>query len=191
MARNVNILELQTRIALYNDEAAYKELFLVFFKSLSQFACSFVRSHEVAEEIVSDVFIKIWKKRSGLPRINNLKLYLFVSTKNLSLNYLKSQNKTISPAEHYQVQIQSIYFDPEQLMITAEMMGRVQKAIRQLPHRCQLIFKLVKEDGLKYREVAALLNLSVKTVENQMATATKKLAQAISFDISTTISSGH
>jgi RNA polymerase sigma-70 factor (ECF subfamily) len=69
------------------------------------------------------------------------------------------------------------------------MMNRVQKAINDLPPRCRLIFKLIKEDGLKYREVAELLNLSLKTVENQMTTAIRKIGLAIHFDISTTLSS--
>ena len=74
-------------------------------------------------------------------------------------------------------------------MLTAEMMNRVQKAINDLPPRCQLIFKLIKEDGLKYREVAELLNLSIKTIENQMAIAIRKIGLAIHFDIRTTLSS--
>jgi RNA polymerase sigma-19 factor, ECF subfamily len=190
-ATTAHISELQHRIALHDDQAAYKQLFAVFYKSLLQFGISFVRSHEAAEEIVSDVFIKIWKKRAGLQRIHNLRLYLFISTKNMALNYLRTQKKPLLPAEHYQVQLQSVYFDPEKLMLTAEMMGRVQKAISHLPHRCQLIFKLVKEDNLKYKEVAELLNLSVKTVENQMTTAFRKIGQAIQFDIRTTVASGH
>lgn len=189
MLASSHIQELQQRIALHDDQNAYKELFTCFYKSLQQFAYSFVRSHETAEEIVSDVFMKVWKKRAGLVRIHNLKLYLFISTKNSALNYLRSQKKSLVPAEQYQVQLQSIYFDPEKLMLTAEMMNRVQKVISDLPPRCQLIFKLVKEDGLKYREVAELLNLSVKTVENQMTTAIRKIGLAIHFDIRTTLSS--
>jgi RNA polymerase sigma-70 factor (ECF subfamily) len=72
-------------------------------------------------------------------------------------------------------------------MLTAEMMNRVQKAINDLPPRCQLIFKLIKEDGLKYREVAELLQLSIKTIENQMAIALRKIGLAIHFDIRTTL----
>ena len=191
MPTSDHIQELQRRIALYNDESAYKELFAVFYKTLLQFGYSFVRSNEVAEEIVSDVFIKLWKKRSGLTRIQNIRLYLLISTKNFALNYLRSQKKQLLQAEHYQVQLQSIYFDPEKLMLTAEMINRVQREINNLPHRCQLIFKLVKEDGLKYKEVAELLDLSVKTVENQMTIAVRKIGQAIRFDISTTLSGGH
>jgi RNA polymerase sigma-19 factor, ECF subfamily len=189
MLASPHIQVLQQRIALYNDQLAYKELYALFFKSLQQFAISFVRSPEVAEEIVSDVFIKVWKKRAGLSRISNLKLYLFISTRNGSLNYLRSQKKSILHPEQYFVQLQSIYFNPEKLMLTAEMMNRVQKAINDLPPRCQLIFKLIKEDGLKYREVADLLHLSLKTIENQMAIAIRKIGLAIHFDIRTTLSS--
>lgn len=185
------MLDLQQRIALHGDQTAYKELYLVFYKPLMQFAYSFVRSYENSEEIVSDVFLNIWKKRETLTKVQNLKLYLFVSTKNTALNYLRSQKKPLLQAEQYQVQLQSIYFDPERLMITEEMVNRVQAAIRKLPPRCQLIFKLVKEDGLKYREVAELLNLSLKTVENQVTTATRRLGEAISFDMLSILNSGH
>ena len=189
MLASPHIQELKQRIALYDDQSAYRELYVLFFKSLQQFAISFVRSPETAEEIVSDVFIKVWKKRAGLSRIHNLKLYLFISTKNCSLNYLRTRKKTLLQPEQYFVQLQSIYFNPEKLMLTAEMMNRVQKAINDLPPRCQLIFKLIKEDGLKYREVAELLNLSIKTIENQMAIAIRKIGMAIHFDIRTTLSS--
>lgn len=189
MPARLQIQELQQRIALYDDQTAYKELFALFCKSLQQFAVSFVRSPEVAEEIVSDVFIKVWKKRAGLNRIHNLKLYLFISTKNGALNHLRSQKKVFLQPEQYFVQLQSIYFNPEKLMLTAEMMNRVQKAISDLPPRCQLIFKLIKEDGLKYRDVAELLQLSIKTIENQMAIALRKIGLAIHFDIRTTLSS--
>jgi RNA polymerase sigma factor (sigma-70 family) len=77
----------------------------------------------------------------------------------------------------------SIYFDPEKLMLTEEMMRQIKKAINDLPPRCRLIFKLIKEDGLKYREVAELLQLSVKTVEAQMAIALRRLAKCMHFDI--------
>jgi RNA polymerase sigma-70 factor (family 1) len=183
------IQELQQRIALYDDQSSYKELFALFYKSLLQFACSYVRSPQIAEELVSDVFIKVWKKRSGLVRIRNLKLYLFISTKNGALNYVRSQKKIFLQPEQYLIQLESIWFNPEKLMLTAEMMNLVQKAINELPPRCRLIFKLIKEDGLKYREVAELLNLSLKTIENQMTTALHKIGSAIHFDISTTLSS--
>ncbi len=190
MKKQIDIQLLQYRVATDNDQQAYNELFLHFYPSLYQLAISFLKSGHLAEEAVSDVFIKLWKKRAGLLRIHSLKLYLFITTKNVSLNYLRRDKRHTIQTENYRVQLQSIYFDPEQLMLTAEMVARVHKAINSLPPRCQLVFKLVKEDGLKYREVAGLLNLSVKTVENQMTIALRKIGEAIHFDIRSTISSG-
>jgi RNA polymerase sigma-70 factor (ECF subfamily) len=72
-------------------------------------------------------------------------------------------------------------------MITAEMQKRIRSAIQTLPPKCRLIFKLIREDGLKYKEVAELLNLSLKTIENQMTIAIKKISEAIRFDFVRTL----
>ncbi|MEO5947602.1 MAG: sigma-70 family RNA polymerase sigma factor, partial [Chitinophagaceae bacterium] len=80
--------------------------------------------------------------------------------------------------------------DPEQLMMTNEMLGQVKKAINELPPRCRLIFKLIKEDGLKYREVAELLQLSVKTVEAQMAIALRRLGKCMHIELKSATHSG-
>ena len=82
----------------------------------------------------------------------------------------------------------AINVDPEQLMITAEMMLRIQKAINELPTKCKMVFKMVKEDGLKYKEVAEIMSISVKTVENQLAIALRKIGTAVDFDIRRNIS---
>jgi len=185
-----DLKDIRNRIALQSDEQAYEELFHYFYPSLYQFALSFVKTGQLAEEVVSDVFIRIWQKRSALTRIHDLKLYLFISTKNTALNYLRQQKRHTLLPDDYRVQLRSVYFDPEELLITAEMVSRIQQAINQLPPRCQLIFKLIKDDGLKYKEVAELLNLSLKTIENQMTLALRKIGSAIRFDIRTTVNSG-
>lgn len=173
-----------------DDPAAYKELFLLYHQKLVQFAYSITHSKEAAEEIASDVFMKIWLKRKTLNHIENIHLYLYVSTKNLSINYTVKQKREKSfSLDQTIVEFHSIYFDPEQLMITAEMLKRIQLAVLQLPPRCQLIFKLVKEDGLKYREVSELLHLSLKTVENQMTIALRKIQESVKFDIVQSFSS--
>jgi RNA polymerase sigma-70 factor (ECF subfamily) len=77
------------------------------------------------------------------------------------------------------VTLNSIYFNPEKLLITEEILRQIQQAVSNLPPRCRLIFKLVKEDGLKYKEVAGVLNISVFTVRNQLAIAVHKLAEAL------------
>ncbi len=172
--------KLINRISLYDDALAYKEIFTLYHARLVSFSTSITRSRESAEEVVSDVFLKIWNMRHSLARIENFHLYIYIITKNLSINRLLRQKKEkVFSIDDTVVEFRSIYLDPEQLMMTAEMFKKVRKAISDLPPRCQLIFKLIKEDGLRYREVAELLNLSVKTVENQMTIALRKIGQAI------------
>jgi RNA polymerase sigma-70 factor (ECF subfamily) len=185
MNTNQSYIELlQQKIALFDDQQSYNELFLHFYASLQQFAFLYIQSKQLSEEIVSDVFIKIWEKRKTLHNIGNLKLYLFTSTRNTAINYLKKQKgQQHIAAQDYWIELNSVYFDPEKLMITAEMVTKIHKAIQSLPPKCKMIFKLIKEEGLKYKEVAALLNLSVKTVENQMTLALKKISVAIGFNI--------
>lgn len=186
---HTNIELLQQKVALFSDQQSYNELFLHFYPSLQQFAFSFVKSKQLSEEVVSDVFIKIWEKRKTLHNITNLKLYLFTSTRNTAINYLKKKKgEQHILAEDYWVELNSVYFDPEKLMITAEMVTRIHKAIQSLPPKCKLIFKLIKEEGLKYKEVATLLDLSVKTVENQMTLALKRIGSEIGFNIKHSIS---
>jgi RNA polymerase sigma-70 factor (family 1) len=182
------ILDLQNRIALFDDQSAYKELFTELYPWLYRFAQSFVRSKQISEEVVSDVFIRIWEKRKELERIGNLKVYLYIATRNIALNYLeKLRRSDTNSLDSFAPGMKSLYFNPEQLLITAEMMIRIQKAIDDLPHKCKLTFKLVKEDGLKYREAAEILQVSVKTVENQLAIALQKIGHAVSFDIKKSI----
>ncbi len=181
---------LQMRIARFEDQQAYKELFTSFYSYLFQFAFGIVKSKESAEEVVSDIFIKVWERREGIEKINNLKVYLYVAARNIAFNYLNKQERAITKSiDEYPIEFASRYFNPEQMMVTADMMRLIEKEINKLPPKCKVIFKLVKEDNLKYREVAEILNISVKTVENQLAIALRKIGNAVNFDISKTICS--
>lgn len=178
------IQELQRRIAVYDDEAAYKELFKSFYKPLRQFAFSFIRNHESSEEIVSDVFIKIWEKRTELESILNLRVYLYIAIKNTALKYLlKEKKQTAISIDELEIELRSFHWTPEELVLTAEMLRKIEEAINELPPRCRIVFKLIREDHLKYKEVAEILNISVKTVDNQLTIALKKISKAINFDL--------
>jgi RNA polymerase sigma-70 factor (family 1) len=180
---------LQQQIARFDDQQAYRLLFTALYPYLYPFARALVKAKEPAEEVVSDVFIKVWEKRQDLEKIENLKVYLYVTTRHIALNYLeKHRRNATNTLDHFQAsELISVYIDPEQLLITADMMQLLRKAIDRLPPKCRIIFKLVKEDGLKYREVAEILNISTKTVENQVAIALQKLGNAVNFDIKRTL----
>jgi len=180
MPKLATIKELQNRIAFYEDMDAYKHLYYLLFDGLYRFSYSLVKSKETAEEIVSDVFIKVWQIRSKLNDINNLKVYLYTITKNFSLNYITkiSKNPVVS-LDTIDVESLVDIITPQELCISSEIINKIRQAIQNLPPQCRLIFKLVKDDGLKYKEAAVVLNISVVTVRNQMAIATKKIAQAL------------
>lgn len=180
----MDLQSLQERIALYNDEQAFKELYYLFYNKLFHFAYAFIKNKERAEEITEDVFINLWRNRSHLTEIKNIKVYLYTATKNNSLNYIAKRAHEITTAPYDDISIDIAEYDatPEQILISSEMLNKLNRAIDDLPPRCKIIFKLIREDGLKYKEVAEILNLSVNTIDAQMAIAVKRIAMAINLE---------
>jgi len=159
------------------NEQCLAELYKLFSKRLHHFARAITRSHEVAEEIVEDVFVKLWSNRARINEIENLTVYLYVAVKNRSLNAISQKATELirAPFDDLDIEAGQVAADPYNLLVTAEMMKRMQQAVDNLPPRCKMIFKLVREDGLKHREVAEILNISLNTVDVQMAIAIKKI----------------
>lgn len=171
-------------LVLKNDQKAYKELFVSTHEHLHRFALSILRSKEDAEDVVSDFFITVWQRRVSLVDIENIKLYFFVSIKNLSINKLRQKKRaSVNFNEDYLVHFKSPFFNPAELLLSKEAVDKILETINELPPKCKLIFRLIKEDNLKYAEVAELLNISVKTVESQMAIAIKKIGDSYNFKI--------
>ena len=182
MIQNIEIKQLLERLSQNACEKAYKSLFLLLFPRLVEFSNSIVKSKEDAEEVVSDFFIKVWQKRSTLTSIENPKLYCFVSVKNLSINRLLANKKNIAPqVDEWDTNITSVFFNPEELMISKESVAKIMTSVNQLPPKCRTIFKMVKEEGLKYNDVAKLLDISPKTVEAQMAIALRRIKTCTDF----------
>jgi RNA polymerase sigma-70 factor (family 1) len=179
---NYTISQLQYEVAVNSNTTAFEELYLRLCKVLHQFAFRVIKSDHIAEEIVSDIFVQLWKKRTELIAINNLRVFLYVAVKNQSLTYLyKARRQNTCWIEEYsnEAAASSFVSDPEQLLIGNELQLSYTNAINKLPPKCKAVYKLVKEDGLKYSEAAKVLNLSLKTIENQMGIALKKMMQAL------------
>jgi RNA polymerase sigma-70 factor (ECF subfamily) len=175
-----DINRLQKLIASERDESAYKTLFFHFYKPLFRFAYSFTKSKESAEEIVSDVMMKIWSMKAELAEINNLKVYLFRAIKNTSINYLsKTSNSTSWDIEHINAELYLDLYTPEDFTICEELRKRIQTAIKELPPKCQMVYKLVREDGFSYKEVASILEISENTVDRHLNNALHKLINAV------------
>jgi RNA polymerase sigma-70 factor (ECF subfamily) len=178
-----DLLTIQQGIA-NGKEAMLEELYKLFHKKLFHFSRALTRSNEISEEVVDDVFVKLWNRGEKVSEIENLTVYLYIAIKNQSLNALsrKAQQLVSESFDYLDIEIEEAIGDPASLMITEEMMQRMQKAVDDLPPRCKMIFKLVREDGLKYKEVSQSLNISVNTIDVQMAIAVKRICSALQLE---------
>lgn len=174
------IAELLNNICQKDDQKSFEEFFQIFYERLLKFCMAYIHDKAHAEEIVSGVFLKLWLKRNELPEIQNPETYLFVAVKNQSLNFLKqfSNYRVVFMEEsgvHELVGLSDVASELEK----KELFFRLNQAIETLPGQCKIIFMLVKEEGMKYKEVARILDISPRTVETQLVRAMKKLSKVL------------
>jgi RNA polymerase sigma-70 factor (ECF subfamily) len=178
LAEDVTILSL--KVSEQDDERAFEQIFLHFYPRLFSFALTYLKNRDWAAEVVEDVLIHLWEHRKVLPAIRNLTYYLYVATKNGALNCLKKNRREATiDLDEARTSAMQFHRHPENILISEEIIREIEKAISALPGKCQLIFRLVKEEGLKYREVADLLAISIKTVEAQMTIALRKIQETL------------
>jgi RNA polymerase sigma-70 factor (family 1) len=163
-----------------DDQAAFKKIYKGYYNRLFRLALSIVKSEELANEVYDDVMLNIWQKRRDLTHVNNFTVYLYVSVKNASLRQLSKLGKIshIRIDENFDIQDTTPTMQEE--MMSLELLAIINQSIAELSPQCKQVFKLVKEDGLKYKEVAEILNVSVKNVEYHMGNALKRISQNIS-----------
>ncbi|PTQ99540.1 RNA polymerase sigma-70 factor (ECF subfamily) [Mucilaginibacter yixingensis] len=167
-------------VALRNDRPSFKRLYLFYYRKLFCLAKSLVKSTEEAEEIVNDTFLSIWLKRADLQQIRNFTIYICTAVRNKSLTAM-SRMKVYEhlSLEDIDIDLKDTGYDGEENLYYADLNRILSSSVDKLPNQCKLVFKLVKEDGFKYKEVAELLNISVKTVEYHMGNALKKIAERL------------
>jgi len=165
------------------DEIAFTDLYKTYNKQLLAFAVSIIRNKECAEEVVEDVFISVWRNRKTVAEIENMAVYLYVAVKNKCLTLLSQKARELVTASFDFIDIQiDEPSNPHSQMVSNEMFSRMRVAVESLPPKCKMVFKLIREDGLKYKEVAAILNISVSTIDKQMAIAVKKICAAMEIE---------
>ena len=176
------IKDLVERFVRFDDQMAAREFFYLFYDKLISFAKLYVKTLVEAEDIVSEVFVKLFKKKEKLVTIEDIRFYLYKCVKYEALNHIK-KSKKYTFVEHEEVSIDLKRIDtrnPETEFITDELENSLNMAINSLPKKRKLIYKLITQDQLKYAEVAELLGLSIKTVENHMTLAVKDIRGEIS-----------
>jgi RNA polymerase sigma-70 factor (ECF subfamily) len=161
------------------DIAAFEMLFRTYYQSLCNYAYTFVRDREEAEEVVQSTFMGVWEKRDNLTIHTGVKPYLYAMVRNACLNLLKHEK---IKQRHAAMEIASGERSAESVARTveaSELEHRIVNAMSKLPEQCRLVFKLSRFEELKYAEIAEQLNISVKTVENQMGKALRVMREQL------------
>lgn len=157
------------------DEDALEALFERYFNRLCRFAFQFLKSTDLCEEVVSDIFLNVWLKRESINITSSVPSYLYISVRNQSLTYLKKNKQNFEELGSAEIEEKISNETPSNLFDYEELVTEVESVLQKLPPKRQLIFRMNRFDGLKYKEIAEILNISVNTVQNQMVEAVKFL----------------
>ena len=170
-----SIMELNTSVQTKTDsKRAIEDAFKTHFKGLHQYAYAIVKDEMMAEEMVQNVFYKLWKNKDTISITDTMAAYLYRSVYNESLNYLKHQKVKMAYRAHAARTMENINNAAEKLKLK-QLEEKLDQALKELPEQCRTIFQMSRFEELKYLEIANKLGISVKTVENQMGKALKLL----------------
>lgn len=166
----------------YGNKAAFDELFGLYYNKVLAFARQYTKQLEAAEEVTSELFVRIWLKREGLSNVLNPEVYLYISAKNACLNLIRSDRKRhlLFAEQSGEQSLEQVSDKGGMVIEDNELVKLLDLAVAALPKQRKLIFVLIKEHGLKSSAVAQILGISIRTVENQLYKAVKTLADSIS-----------
>ncbi len=157
------------------DEKIFEQVFKTHFKNLHAYAFTILKDEMVAEELVQNVFYKIWERPKKLSINGSIAAYLYRAVHNESLNHLKHLKVRSKYQLHAVHQMKNESDSASKKILFKELESKLYRALQELPEQCRTIFQLSRFEELKYREIADRLNISPKTVENQMGKALKLL----------------
>jgi len=153
----------------------FEQVFRAHFKSLHAYASTITRDPVVGEEIVQNIFVKLWEKKEETEIRGSVSVYLYRAVHNESLNHLKHMKVRSKYQSHAVHEMKNQSDSAYKKIILKELEAKLQRALHELPEQCRTIFQLSRFEELKYREIAERLDISPKTVENQMGKALKLL----------------
>ena len=167
------------------DEKAFEQVFKSHFKRLHAYAFTILRDEAEAEEVVQQIFFKLWDRNENLSISGSVTAYLYRAVHNESMNFLRHQKIKSDHQLYVAYSMKNEADHPSKKVITGELEKKIHDALNELPEQCRTIFQMSRFDELKYREIADKLGISVKTVENQMGKALRilrtKLAEFLTF----------
>lgn len=157
------------------DEAAFEQVFKSAYKNLHAYAYAILKNVDDAEEMVQQVFFKLWERGDRLTLSGSITAYLYRAVHNESLNFIKHKKVKADHQMHVAYSMRQQEKRPSTTIMTKEMEQRFRESLNELPEQCRTVFQMSRFEDLRYREIADRLNISVKTVENHMGKALKFL----------------
>lgn len=171
---NKNLLE---KVSTGN-ERAFRELFRQYADVLHNYIHHLTKSHEMAEEVVQDIFLQIWTSRELLGNVRNFRNYLFVISRNHALNVLKKALREKKRQQEWEIS-NTTPLHAEQAPDLEPHLSLIEEAIQQLPPQQQKVWVMSRRQGLKYREIAEKTGLSRETVKKYLQHATNAITQHV------------
>jgi RNA polymerase sigma-70 factor (ECF subfamily) len=157
------------------NEKAFEQVFKSHFKNLHAYAATILKDDIMAEEMVQNVFFKMWEKNTPLSIPGSITAYLYRAVHNESLNYMKHQKVKAAYQAHNSFHTKNTSESASKKILFKELSEKLHQALNELPEQCRTVFQLSRFEELRYREIADQLNISVKTVENHRAHIMEKL----------------
>ncbi len=172
------------------SEREYKEIFELYYIPLCYYARKYNLDHYEAEEVVQQVFLRIWEKKDIYYLEKSIQAYLYQSVKNESINYLRQKSVVAKNKEDYSLKIEkALVFsliteeDGTSAMLARELEQQLNTAIEKLPDKCKEIFLLSRKEYLSMKDIAVRLDISVNTVQKQISIAIFKLKDMLKYYI--------
>ena len=161
------------------DKQEFEKLFRSSYVSLVRYAKTLLRDHDASEEIVQELFFRLWQDRQDLRIESSLNGYLFRSVHNRALHYIEHQQVVSRPAGEMTARAEMVSEPVTEAIYYNELQARVARVLERLPERCRMIFRMSRFEGLKYNEIADKLAVSLKTVEADMGKALREFRKAL------------
>ncbi len=163
-----------------NSEQAFHSFYDLCYDRLFRIACYYLKREEWAQEVVLDVFMKLWQLRDRLPQVADIEDYCFVLTRNAALNYLEREARRPTLSTENLPESTRNDASPEDTLISEELFAHYVKALDRLPQRCREVFIRIREEKQSYAEVAEALGISPNTVDAQLQKAIARLKEMLS-----------
>ena len=168
-----------TRRIRQGDKGQFELLFRSSYISLVRYAKTLIKDHDTAEEIVQDLFFRLWQNKEKLKIESSLNGYLFRSVHNRCLHYIEHNRVVERYAEEISYRQPESQESPSDILHYKELQAKIASILERLPERCGKIFYMSRFEGLKYTEIAEKLSVSIKTVESNMGRALKEFRKEL------------